>query len=150
MTHHLESVGYRCCHQITDANVQRLQAHSNALHSLYRLIKQRDSDCASLVTLNTLSLEVTVHYPFHPCVNRTFNGLQRSGSVHSQITLEHSPGKTFTIPIWMTDPKARDFCMDVSINIEKKRGRYPFTVSSVKITQCQDKPEPYLPECLTT
>ena len=75
-------------------------------------------DCSSLVTLNTLPLEVTVHYPFHPYVNRTFKVLQRSGSAHSQITLEHSLGKPFTIPIWMTEPTARDFCVDVSINID--------------------------------
>ena len=73
---------------------------------------------SSLVTLNTLSLELMVRYLFYPCVNRTFKVLQRSGSVHSQITLEHSPGKTFTIPIWMTDPTARDFGVDVSINID--------------------------------
>ena len=80
-------------------------------------VEPNDSDWTSPVTLKTLPLEATVHYQFHPHANKTFKVLQRSGSVSSQITLELSPGKCFTVPMWMTDPVARDFTLSRSINI---------------------------------
>jgi len=63
-------------------------------------------------------LEATVYYRFHPYADKTFNVLQRSGSVSSQITLELSPGKTFTVPLWMTDPAAKDVELGPSTTID--------------------------------
>ena len=68
--------------------------------------------------LNTLPLEATVHYRFHPYFNQTFKVLQRSGSVSSQITLQRAPGKTFTIPLWMTDPATRDLVISKSVAVD--------------------------------
>jgi len=63
-------------------------------------------------------LDATVHYPFHPHYNRTFKILQRSGSVSSQVILEASPGKTFTVPLWMIDPAARELGLSLPVVID--------------------------------
>ena len=69
--------------------------------------------------LNTLPLEATVHYRFHPYFNQTFKTLQRSGGpVSSQVTLQRAPGKTFTIPLWMTDPAAGELEISSTVTVD--------------------------------
>ena len=76
------------------------------------------SGCEALAILNTLPLEATVQYRFHPYFNQTFKVLQRSGSVSSQVTLQRAPGKTFTIPLWMTDPAAGELEISSAVTVD--------------------------------
>jgi len=38
--------------------------------------------------------------------------------VSSQVTLQKAPGKTFTIPLWMTDPAAEELAVSPSIALD--------------------------------
>lgn len=101
----------------TDASALSPLATNSELAQHPRAVPRSD-DCVSLSTLNTLPLEATIHYQFHPYANQTFKVLQRSGSVSSQITLEPSPGKSFTVPLWMIDPSAKQFRLRHSVTVE--------------------------------
>jgi hypothetical protein len=53
-----------------------------------------------------LSATARIYYTFHPYANQTFKVLQRACGKAGQVTIELSPGKTLTLPLWMLQPEA--------------------------------------------
>ena len=53
-----------------------------------------------------MSATARVYYTFHPYANQTFKVLQRAGGKAGRVTVELSPGKTLTLPLWMLQPEA--------------------------------------------
>jgi hypothetical protein len=52
---------------------------------------------------------VTVHYPFHPLINRCLKLITWPRHPANAATVEHPDGKTLKIPLWMLQPDAARF-----------------------------------------
>src|SRR5215475_1121286 len=99
----------RCCNcSLEGRPLHETAARHGCADKPHRAPSNAD-ECSATTTLNTMPSTVTVHYPFHPLINRCLKLITWPRHPANAATVEHPDGKTLKIPLWMLQPDAARF-----------------------------------------